>query len=197
MNFLLQNPEINCQFSPNITPRDGNCLLHAILDGIISNDGFRHIGLESSTEAWVNLLQKLQVFDNSFTDKKYVQFLRNRWVTGASEWLAGEHGSKQNDKILLGYSDQEWNYIWSTMMKDGAWAVPTIKDDNGVVVKENNAPELFIKYIAHDLSLTIMFCLILHSFSIQQAPISNLSFQLIMNILFIMQKNYIANISMI
>ena len=33
LKFLLllsDKPELNCDFSPNVTPRDGNCLLHGI-----------------------------------------------------------------------------------------------------------------------------------------------------------------------
>ena len=45
--------------------------------------------------------------------------------------MSGGNDSKQNDKELFGYSDEEWNYIWETMLEDGAWAVPSIKDDFG------------------------------------------------------------------
>ena len=47
-------------------------------------------------------------------------FLRTRWVTGAAEWMSGRNGSKQNDKGIFGYSDEEWSYIWTTMIEDGA-----------------------------------------------------------------------------
>ena len=76
--------------------------------------------------------------------------------------MAGNHGSLQNDKEILGYTDDEWNYIWGTMIQNGAWAVPGIKDVYGNVIKENNAPEIFIKYIAHDLKChLIVFDLVL------------------------------------
>ena len=41
-------------------------------------------------------------------------------------------------------------------MEDGAWAVPSIKDRYGNFLKENQAPELFIKFIAHDLQCNII-----------------------------------------
>ena len=42
------------------------------------------------------------------------------------------------------------------MREDGAWAVPSIRDHDGNVLKENQAPELFLKYIAHDLKCNIL-----------------------------------------
>ena len=90
--------------------------------------------------------------------------LRRRFVLGAADWMAGNNGSMQNDKLLLGYSDADWEYIWMTMLEDGAWAVPGIKDANGNLVKENYAPEILIKYIAHDLRChIIVFDLVLDS----------------------------------
>ena len=83
-------------------------------------------------------------------------FLRTRWAMGAAEWMSGRHDSKQNDKEILGYSDKEWNFIWDTMLEDGAWAVPDIKDSLGNTIKGNHAPEMFIKYIAHDLQCHII-----------------------------------------
>ena len=70
--------------------------------------------------------------------------------------MSGGHGSKQNDKEIFGYSDEEWKFIWTTMMKDGAWAVPSVTDNLGNTIKDNNAPEIFIKYIAHDLKCHII-----------------------------------------
>ena len=67
-------------------------------------------------------------------------YLRNRFAIGASEWLAGKNGSKRNDKNILDYTDDEWAYIWSTMLEDGAWAVPSIKDELGNIIKQNYAP---------------------------------------------------------
>ena len=56
--YLCERPDLKCDFSPNKTPRDGNCLLHgiqkllykvcykllflAIVDGILYNDAFKH-----------------------------------------------------------------------------------------------------------------------------------------------------------
>ena len=89
-------------------------------------------------------------------------------MTGAREWLAGMHGSKENDMEILGYTQEEWNYIWSTMLIDGAWSVPSITDEFGNSIKDNHAPEMFIKYIAHDVQChlivfdltlnTVQFC---------------------------------------
>ena len=86
----------------------------------------------------------------------HIMYLRNRFAIGASEWLAGKNGSKRNDKNILDYTDDEWAYIWSTMLEDGAWAVPSIKDELGNIIKENYAPELFINFIAHDLKAHII-----------------------------------------
>ena len=57
---------------------------------------------------------------------------------GAAEWMSGRNGSKQNDKGIFGYSDEEWSYIWTTMIEDGAQAVPNIKDEFGNMVKEKH-----------------------------------------------------------
>ena len=83
-------------------------------------------------------------------------FLRTRWAMGAAEWMSGGHNSKQNDKEVFGYLDEEWNYIWATMLEDGALAVPNVKDDFGNNIKDNLVPEMFLKYIAHDLKCHII-----------------------------------------
>jgi hypothetical protein len=101
-------------------------------------------------------LKELRFFDDSLDEEDHIQYLRNKWVLGASEWLSGKNGSKENYKLILNYTDQEWNFIWATMIENGAWAVPAIKDDLGNLVKENLAPELFIKYVAHDLHSNII-----------------------------------------
>ena len=85
-----------------------------------------------------------------------LQFLRHRFVIGASDWLSGKHGSKRNDKEILGYTDQEWEMIWTLMLTDGAWAMPSLKDSLGNNLKENLAPEMLIKFIAHDLKTHII-----------------------------------------
>ena len=77
--------------------------------------------------------------------------MRRRWVEGAAEWFSGKYGSLQNLKKIFSYSDNEWQFIWSTISEDGTWDVPNIKDPSGIVLKENYAPEMMIKYIAHDL----------------------------------------------
>ena len=144
---------MSCEASPLQTPRDGNCLIHAISDSILNNDALRNNDRDQLNETWSKVLQELQFFED--TDD-HNMILRTRWCLGAAEWLAGEHGSKQNDKEVFGYSDTEWNYIWSTMMEDGAWAVPGVKDSEGNILKTNEAPEMLIKYIAHDLQCHIV-----------------------------------------
>ena len=156
MLFLCKNPNLNCKFSLTATPRDGNCLLHAIIDGVLNNEAFKHSNNMVEADSWRQLLFKLGLFNANVDEGQKIQFLRNRWVLGASQWLAGKNGSKENDKIILGYSDQEWEYIWATMIENGAWAVPAIKDMEENIVKENQAPELFIKFIAHDLQCNIV-----------------------------------------
>ena len=91
-----------------------------------------------------------------FEELDHIGFLRRRLVIGASEWLAGNHGSKENDKEKLGYTDKEWQLIWSLMMEDGAWALPSLKDEYGNFVKDNHAPELLIKFAAHDFQCHII-----------------------------------------
>ena len=127
--------------------------LVAIVDGLLNNDALKNNKGENLSETWTKLVQDLKLFEDN---EDYTNYLRNRWVSGSAEWMAGENGSKQNDKELFGYSDDEWQYIWSTMVEDGAWAVPSIMDSFGNVVKGNFAPEIMIKYIAHDLKCHII-----------------------------------------
>ena len=122
----------------------------------MNNDAFKHNGSDGETGTWTQLLKNLRIFDNCFEESEHLRFLRNKWVLGASEWLAGKHGSNANDKTLLGYTDDEWNFIWSTMIEDKAWAVPPIRSKDGKFLKENNSPEMFIKFIAHDLQCNIV-----------------------------------------
>ena len=77
--------------------------------------------------------------------RDHTNYLRRRFVAGAAEWLAGFHGSKENDKAKLGYTDYEWDIMWTQMLEDGAWAMPALKDDKGNYLKENLAPEMLIK----------------------------------------------------
>ena len=96
--------------------------------------------------------------------QEHTHFLRQRFVIGASEWLAGLHGSKENDKQKLGYTNEEWRLVWSEMLEDGAWALPALKDENGKYKKENLTPEMLIKFVAHDLKThIIVFDLLLNS----------------------------------
>jgi hypothetical protein len=112
-------------------------------------------------KTWTQLLLDFKFFDDM---DDHIMDLRRRFVFGAADWMAGNNGSIQNDKLLFGYDDSQWEYIWSTMLEDGAWAVPSIKDGDGNVIKENFAPEIFIKFIAHDLRChIIVFDLVLDS----------------------------------
>ena len=105
-------------------------------------------------------MNELRIWENL---ENLPMYLRRRWVHGGREWLSGMHGSKENNKDILGYTDGEWNFIWSTMLSDGAWSVPAITDKFGNVIKDNLAPELFIKFIAHDVRCHIVvFDLILN-----------------------------------
>ena len=125
----------------------------AIMDGILYNDAFKNTTGDVNNETWTHLLQDLKIFDEA---ENVIMVLRRRFVFGAAEWMAGENGSLRNDKEVFDYSDADWEYIWTTMLVDGAWAVPSIKDAQGNVVKGNYAPEMLIKYIAHDLKCNIM-----------------------------------------
>ena len=105
------------------------------------------------SKSWNNLLKELNLdkdFDNNTST------LRTKWVLGASASLAGKNGMKMNYKDELGYTDEEWCIMWSTMMEDGAWSVSDIKDSTGKGVKENFAPEMLIKYIAHHIRCHII-----------------------------------------
>ena len=153
--LLSSKPELKCIFSPSATPRDGNCLLHALSDGILFNDAFRHTNNEEKQQSWSKLLKEFKFYTN-MEDADHVRYLRTRFVFGASEWLSGMHGSKENNKQDLGYSDAEWESIWSSMYEDESWDVPALKDEDGRIIKENHAPELFIKYAAHDLQCNII-----------------------------------------
>ena len=119
----------------------------------MNNDALKHNGKEEKNETWSNLLKELKFYENI---EDHNMFLRSRWALGAAEWLSGGNNSKQNDKEILGYTDEEWDFIWSTMLEDKAWAVPSIKDKSGNTVKANDAPEMFIKYIAHDIKCNII-----------------------------------------
>ena len=119
----------------------------------MNNDAFKHTAADSRNETWTELLVDFKIFDGM---DDQIMYLRRRFVLGAAEWMAGKNGSMQNDKLLFDYTDGEWEFIWMTMLEDGAWAVPSITDGNGKYVKENNAPEILMKFIAHDLKANIL-----------------------------------------
>ena len=134
--------------------------ISAILDGIENNDALKNNRGDVKNNTWTSLIKDLRCFED-FED--HVNFLRQRWVLGAAEWMAGKNGSKQNQKEVLGYSDSEWEFIWSTLFEDGAWAVPPITDVDGNRLKENCAPEMMIQFIAHALHCNnIVFDLMLN-----------------------------------
>ena len=130
-------------------------IFSALIDGIENNEAFRHTQNEKKQESWTQLLQDLR-FTEEMNEDERIQYLRNRFVIGASEWLAGNCGSKENNKSSLGYTDSEWDWIWTTMLEDGAWAVPSLKDMHGNTLKENFAPEMLIKFAAHELKCNII-----------------------------------------
>ena len=109
-------------------------LILAISDGILNNDAFKHNSGEDNNEKWTNLLRNLKFYEDK---EDHIMYLRQRFVLGAADWMAGENGSKQNYKLLFGYTDAEWEYIWTTMLEDGAWAVPNIRNNEGEKLKEN------------------------------------------------------------
>ena len=109
--------------------------------------------MNDKSNNWANHLKDLKFWENM---ESLPTYLRRRWVGGAKEWLAGLHGSKENNMEDLGYTQGEWEYIWSTMLENGAWAVPSITDEFGNPIKDNLAPEMFIKYIAHDVQCNIV-----------------------------------------
>ena len=128
-------------------------LIIAIADGIMENEAFKHNAGDLHNETWTQLLMDFGFFDE---EDNHIMDLRRRFVLGAADWLAGNNGSLRNDKDLLGYTDTQWEYIWNTMLVDGAWAVPGVTDADGNVIKENDAPELLINYIAHELRCHIL-----------------------------------------
>ena len=123
------------------------------MDGILNNDAYKHTTGDAMNETWTQLLIDFKVFDDM---DDHIMYLRRRFVLGAADWMAGKNDSMQNDKLLFDYTDAEWEIIWMTMLEDGAWAVPNIQDEDGNSIKENNAPEIMIKFMAHDLKSNII-----------------------------------------
>ena len=133
----------------------------AITDGLLNNDAFKHCVGEENNENWTNLIKDLRFYED---DDDHTMYLRRRFVLGASDVMSGACGSKQNDKELFDYSNEEWEFIWMTMLEDGAWAVPSIRDNEGTTTKANWAPEILIKYIAHEIKAhIIIFDLLLNT----------------------------------
>ena len=97
----------------------------AIIDGVLYNEAFRHITREDNVESWTQLLKEFKFF-GEMSPPDHVRYLRKRFVSGASQWLSGMHGSNVNDKINLGYTDQQWTTIWNLLLDDGAWALPSL-----------------------------------------------------------------------
>ena len=89
----------------------------AISDGILHNDALKHNQGESLNDAWTKTLKSLKFYEDC---DDHINFLRRRWVLGAADMMAGNNGSLQNDKELFGYTDDEWAFIWSTMIENGA-----------------------------------------------------------------------------
>ena len=123
------------------------------MDGVLNNDALKNNERDQLNSTWTELVRDLQCFEDL---SDHIIMLRRRWVIGASEWMAGNNDSKQNQKEVLDYTDVEWEYIWSTLIEDRAWAVPSVKDASGNWLKDNCAPEMMIQYIAHDLRCHIV-----------------------------------------
>ena len=66
------------------------------------------------------------------------------------------YGSKENEKLKFGYTSQEWELIWSQMFEKGAWDVSTLKNNDGTYLKENFAPEMMIRFAAHEIKCHII-----------------------------------------
>ena len=128
-------------------------IFSALIDGVLHNDAFKHRKGDDKQQSWTKLLRDLKLYED---DTNPVEFLRQKLVVGASQWLSGMHGSKENEKAKFGYNDMEWELIWSLMNHDGAWAVPALRDAEGNYLKDNYAPEMLIRYAAHELKCHII-----------------------------------------
>ena len=118
--LTLGYPNLYCTASPNVTPPDGNCLMHAIADFMLND-----VAIKRRHTLLADLFRDLAVY--SMPGHNTV-ILRKRWVVGASEWLAGKYGSLQNLKDIFQYTDDQWRFVWSTLIHDKTWNVPHIKD---------------------------------------------------------------------
>ena len=56
--------------------------------------------MRKKQESWTELLQDLRFTEEMF-ENEHIQYLRNRFVIGASEWFAGNFGSKENNKSKI------------------------------------------------------------------------------------------------
>ena len=92
-------------------------LFVAISDGILNNDAFKHTTGDAHNDTWTQLLLDLKFFDDA---DDHIMELRRRFVWGAADWMAGNHGSLQNDKLLFGYTDSQWEYIWIFQLRSRA-----------------------------------------------------------------------------
>ena len=73
----------------------------ALSDGIMNNDAFKHTAWDVCQESWIELLKDLKFYED-LDNMEHMSYLRKRFVFGASEWMAGKHGSKENIKLLFG-----------------------------------------------------------------------------------------------
>ena len=105
--ITVGNPSLHCKVSLNRTPPDGDCLMHAIADGLLNKQGLeaRFTKQRSLSE---DLQSDLQVYKSQGQN---ASILRQRWVLRASDWLSGKHGSLQNMKCFFDYTDSEWNFF--------------------------------------------------------------------------------------
>ena len=151
--ITVGHPYLHCMASPNITPPDGNCLMHAVADIMLQKEAKKTRDANVQERNSADLSRDLRIYNFSGHN---TTVLRKRWVLGASDWLAGKHGSLNNLKNIFQYTDDEWNFVWSTMICDKAWNVSGLKDLAGNVIKENFGPEMLIRYIAHDIRCHII-----------------------------------------
>ena len=93
---------------------------------------------------------------NQDDNKTKVVKMRAAFVQHAEQVLCGREGSSQNLKEIYNYTDTEWVYIWSLLRSPGTWEVPDITDDDGKVVKLNQAPEMMLLAIADYLQADIV-----------------------------------------
>ena len=146
-HFLIHGKFILRQISSTLE------IFSALIDGVLHNDAFKHRKGDDKQQSWTKLLRDLKLYED---DTNPVEFLRQKLVLGASQWLSGMHGSKENEKAKFGYNDMEWELIWSLMNHDGAWTVPALRDAEGNYLKDNYAPEMLIRYAAHELKCHII-----------------------------------------